>query len=790
MGLICCKHAYAADSFIVNTPEELMQIAASDYYQHILMTYRHTGNRELKEKLFAIIPQGVRRDVNNTRHWAIDLRPSGVIFADDDRPHSEISAEERHQLVEQRLAERGLAHLKHTGMRSSSGKYHLLIEALDPTKSFIENHLMVEELFSGVLVLDKSTRVVNKLLFLTGEVFGGISSLEWLFAPHNCLEDVNFNDNVNVDDNDNDDDNYHPDGNFQFSILNFQLEKVVESLTRQLNGGSLDVHVGTRNTLIYSVFRQLCYLDLTEDSMVDALRPLHFYGLDEREVRSACRSAMKHERTWKYQLPPQLQVALSEIDVNFNDNVDDDDNDNDNDNDNVDDNDNIADCHPEANCQLSIVNCQLSIPPCPPRLIQLFEQLVPEHVRPTLGTIIFPALGSYLNNSAWIRDVSGARHNLAFISLLVGSPSAGKSASRYVSDYITERWRLRDKTSWELIEKFQAERRSASRGDKSASSLPPKVPIRLLSPNMTEASLIFRMQCLESSQSRAYIQCNELSDLYKMQSVSTARNGQQAHGLILGAFDTAPYSSLRVGADCVSAMTTLSLNILSSTTYVGAREFCGEASVANGCLSRLDVAICPDCYELPRYTDPTQEFFDELGTYIDRIEQCTGEIRCEELDQCIEAIRQSYNDPESPYSPNQNVEAWRLAHRQLLYTKMKGALLFVANGHAWDPSWEPWLSWSFQNGMASKLQVFGPLIESYQRKQELAANPYVSMRTRKSELTQLPNSFSLNDLCSLKRQTNPTASDEEIRLKAATQLRMWRLRQKVVQVNDQEWQKL
>ena len=234
--LLCCKNAFAADSFLISSPEELMKIATCDYYQHILRHYRSTGHRDEKLQMFGIIPQGVRRNIESTRHWAVDLRPSGVIYCDDDRPASEISADERHRLVQERLAERGLTHISYTGMRSSSGKYHLLIEALDPTKSFMENHRLWEELFEGVLVLDHSCRVLNKILFFTGEVYGGIQSLEWLFQPHNCcMEEVN--------DNDNDNDNCHPEANCQFTIHNSQLTIVnYKGLSRASPTSSMAAH--------------------------------------------------------------------------------------------------------------------------------------------------------------------------------------------------------------------------------------------------------------------------------------------------------------------------------------------------------------------------------------------------------------------------------------------------------------------------------------------------------------------------------------------------------------------
>ena len=87
-----------------------------------------------------------------------------------------------------------------------------------------------------------------------------------------------------------------------------------------------------------------------------------------------------------------------------------------------------------------------------PELVSLFTPLVPENAREAVAAMVFSPLGSYLNNTVTIRDVSGKRRNIQFTSLIVGNSSSGKGFTDTISDLITERHRQRDLSSWAQIE--------------------------------------------------------------------------------------------------------------------------------------------------------------------------------------------------------------------------------------------------------------------------------------------------------------------------------------------------
>ena len=556
-----------------------------------------------------------------------------------------------------------------------------------------------------------------------------------------------------------------PNGiNFPLSSLNFQLETIAERLIESLCGTTTPPE-GSRNNTLYEAARQMAYLDgITEEELLDAFAPLHYLGLSRQEAQACIRSAMRHEKTWKYTLPPELAKAMEQTHP-------------------------IPPCEGGGsdNAEAQVLPHREDLGGSLPSLISLFTPLVPENAREAVAAMVFSPLGSYLNNTVTIRDVSGKRRNLQFTSLVVGNSSSGKGFTDTISDLITERHRQRDLSSWAQIEAWQEQKRTTPKGEPAP--LKPQVPLRLLASNMTEPALLERLKALEPTHGRAYIRVSEIDDLRKMQTVSSSRLGG-GQEIILSAFDTASYGALRVSADAVSTMTVMSLNIVASSTFPGTQEFF-RGGVERGSVGRCDIAVVPDSYDVPRYQDPTPEFYEQLELYIDRLEQATGEIACSDIDRTIEEIRLQYSDPASPLSYHQRPEYFKLCHRQLLITKQKATILYICNDYQWDSAWEPWLHHAFDYGMQCKLTVFAAEIASWEKRQLMATTPHTVSYGPKSELTELPQTFTLDDLIAHKRKTTPEASDKDLTTRAKTLIRTWHLRGRIAPTdNEGEWEKI
>ncbi len=760
-ALLFTNGAYDKYCYPLHSLDELMQLTTSDHYQQALAAYRN-GNEEAKKRMLALLPQARLKHPNiwlHTMEWLVPS--SGWVFLDDDRPATEITAEERHRRVEERLAQLGLQDMPHIALRSASMKYHLLVPMASPSLRESWEHWC--EVFDGVLVLDPSTVNVNRLMFFTGELLTPPETLEMLFED-NCyplpLKEGECT---------------HRDRTIQKELSPFKgdeqsetkwsgaegVAEVAARIVEQLCGTTTPPE-GTRNNTLFEAAKTMCYIEgITEADLMGAFEALDWLGLPKREARQCIRSAMRQEKSWKYTLPPELVRAM-ETASNLN----------------SDETSYPKPAMPESSLSLGEGVGRGLLP----SLISLFTAHVPENARMAVSSMVFAPLGAYLNNTVTIRDVSNKSRNLQFTSVVVGNSSSGKGFVDFVSDFITQRLRQRDEASWSALRAWQEQKKTVPKGEPSP--LKPEVPLRILSSNMTEPALLERLMALEPIRGRAYIKAAEIDELRKFQTTGTKLGGGQ--DIILSAFDTAAYGALRVSAEAVSAMTVMSLNICCSSTFPGTQEFFRQG-VERGSVGRCDFSIVNDSFEVPLYRDFTPEAAAQLDLYLDRLENATGEIVNPDIDRLIEEIRLSYHDPASPLSHQQNPEYFKLCHRQLLLTKQKATILLICNDYVWDPAWEEWLIEAFRYGMQCKISIFANEIASWAKRQCTCVT-HVSVNPQKSDLTELPPTFTTDDLLALKRRQAPDADEKVIAKRTRETLRNWLRRGRITPATgDNTW---
>ena len=790
-ALLFTNGAYDKNCYPLTTMDELQQLTSHEYYQRQLAAYR-SGDGEAKKRLAALIPQGRLKNETIRLHQMEHLVPSGWVFLDDDRPHTEITAEQRHALVEERLAQVGLRTIPHVAQRSASMKYHLLVPMLEPTESIAHNHALWAQLMEGILVLDPSTVNVNRLMFLTGEWLTPVDAL--LASPIPLL---GRNDSEQEAAKENSPRTTYTAMSSVTPPKEGSGEAIAQRLVTLLCGTTTPPE-GTRNTTLYEAAKQMAYLDgITEEGMLAAFAPLGYLGLPEREARQCIRSAMRHEKTWLYTLPPELKKSLTpSLSQGEGDS----------------EQEAAKENYPRATytanpsvtppwadakerrlrrreVYLSRGVSQAS--PWPgealPQLVSLFTSRVPENAREATASMLFAPLASYLNNTVTIRDVSNKVRNLQFTSIVVGNSSSGKGFVDFISDAIMERRRQQDAASWQALKAWEEQKKQVAKGEPAP--IKPKVPLYLLTGNMTEPALLERMSTLEPLGGRAYLKVAEIDSLRKMQSTGTRLGGGQE--IILAAFDTQrDYGALRVSAEAVSTITTLSLNIVASSTYPGTQEFF-RTGCERGTIGRCDVSIVPDSREVPQYGEIDDDFRRQLDHYTDLLMSATGEIICPEADQLVETLRQEYNAPTSPLSYESNPEYYKLCHRQLLITKQKAIVLYICNAYQWDHTWDEWLRHAFYYGMQSKISVFYNEIASWQQRQHTCVM-HVSVAPPKSDLEQLPATFTTQQLRELKRTQAPEAEDKTINKRTRELLRQWVNRSRIIPIegNSNMWQQI
>ena len=753
------------------TMEKYLEHVRSQFYRAQVDGMRRetdpTRKSTLKKKLFWILPQGGikpgHRQVLGTQPTKEDIEYRDLQMLDlDTLPEGCATPADAWYHMRHRLHDQGLAHYPMVAMESASGGgLHIYVRLSE--RMMRMNRREVIALWGDILGVEFDPSVIDpaRRAFQSYNLFSAEEEIALLFGAEltdkqrEAMEEIE-NSKLKIESQ-----VLQPmptqvtqsEVNSQFSSFNFQFEAIASRLVTLLCGTTTPPE-GSRNNTLYEAAKQMAYLDgITEKEIVEAFRPLAFLGLPETEARSCIRSAMKREKTWLYTLPPELQKSLTPSLFQGED----------------DSEQEVA----KENYPRTTGTAMSSVTPSHPELVSLFTSLVPEHTREAAASMIFAPLGSYLNNTVTIDDVSGQERNLQFTSIVVGNSSSGKGFASTLSDLITERHRQHDIGSWAQLTAWQEQKRTTPKGE--AAPPKPDVPLYLLTNNMTEPALLERLKALEPHHGRAYINVPEIDDLRKMQTVSASRIGA-GQEIILSAFDTARYGALRVSAEAVSTITVMSLNIVASSTSPGTQDFF-RGGIERGSVGRCDISIVPDCYDVPHYGRPTPELYAQLDTYIDRLQQATGHIQCDDIDRVIEEIRLAYNDPESPLSFHQNAEYYKLCHRQLLITKQKATILYICNDYQWDPTWEPWLHHAFYYGMECKINVFGAEIDSWIKRQYAALSPRIIRHGPKSELEALPQTFTLSELVDYKRSVGTTPiTEEQLIAKAKTQLRAWKTR--------------
>ncbi len=826
------------------TMEKYLEHVRSQFYRAQVDGMRReadpTRKSMLKKKLFWILPQGGikpgHRQVLGTQPTKEDIEYRDLQMLDlDTLPEGCATPADAWYHMRHRLHDQGLVHYPMVVMESASGGgLHIYVRlskrmtrmnrrevialwgdilgvefdpsVIDPARRAFQSYNLfsAEEeiaLLFGADLTDKQREAMKKIENSKLKKLRLSESKDCLQALPSIATSTKLIESSSQDDNIARRGNIAapllPDGNHsQLSILHSQLAEVAQQLLLHLCGTTTPPE-GSRNNTLYEAARQMAYLDgITEEGMLAAFAPLGYLGLPEREARQCIRSAMRHEKTWLYTLPPELARAMEQthpippcegggsdiaeaqvLPHRAN---------------KAEENQlNVDLCRYEGSAVLCTTGARRdlggSLPSLPP-LISLFTSLVPEHTREAAASMIFAPLGSYLSNTVTIDDVSGQERNLQFTSIVVGNSSSGKGFAGTLSDLITERHRQHDISSWAQLTAWQEQKRTTPKGE--AAPPKPDVPLYLLASNMTEPALLERLKALEPHHGRAYINVPEIDDLRKMQTVSTSRIGA-GQEIILSAFDTARYGALRVSAEAVSTITVMSLNIVATSTYPGTQDFF-RGGIERGSVGRCDISIVPDCYDVPHYGRPTPELYAQLDSYIDRLQRATGHIQCDDIDRVVEEIRLAYNDPRSPLSYHQNAEYYKLCHRQLLITKQKATILYICNDYRWDPTWEPWLHHAFYYGMECKISVFKAEIESWIKRQYASLTATVITRSGpKSELDNLPQTFTLDDIVTMKRTASPTDTDEQLTTKAKTLIRTWKLRQRIIPTEQEGvWEKV
>ncbi len=495
----------------------------------------------------------------------------------------------------------------------------------------------------------------------------------------------------------------------------------------KLNGGV--PQKGERNVKLYQLALNLRAICDNDQGLLLQIMPR--LGLDEKEmgviVDSACKEPPKGLTKILRQTIERTSQSLRDSSPNSGEPLED----------------------AQQNSKLSTLNSQLNgvdalnaylnaetPPPLPsplPPFIEVLVSRVPEECKPSVAMSGFVAMGCHPER-LWWNYIDGRRHEPAFMHGVIAPQSVGKSCVNKPLEYLMEDIRLTD----EVNRQREAEWKQ-SRSSKGANKEKPKRPeglrIQITEPDMTNAALVQRLDDVDGK----FLFTN-MDELELLNNLRSGARGNQVSQLIRLAFDQGYYGQERVGADSVTARVQVRWNWNAGCTVAKAQRFF-RGSVSDGTLSRISFStiIEDPSGRMPMYKPYDDSYAEALKPYIDRLNEATGEVHCEEAD----ALAWRLNEENQQIVSTSFDEVFKtLCKRANVIAHQRAMMLWLAHERQWSPEIESFVEWSEKYDLWCKMHFFGQMMEDEMKMENLT--PRRGPRNFLSSLDR--NTFDLNYL--------------------------------------------
>ena len=478
---------------------------------------------------------------------------------------------------------------------------------------------------------------------------------------------------------------------------------ILKAIAEELGG---EPEEGERNAKVLRMASSLRHICDNNPNWLMEIIPT--YGLPEEEWRKTIANACKDGL--KYGTTKVLNNALAKLKIN-NEKLKMDD---------------------ELNANHSTLNAPPELPSKLPKLIELLASKVPDYLKPAVAHAVFPALGAHLGG-VYFRYADNVKRQATFMNVLVAMQSCGKSAINKPLEMIMADIEERDAMNRQREQEWknlQQKKKSNERGK----DRPADLCIQVLSPNMTQAAFVQKQQ--DAGEEFLYTQTDEIDTFKQLQVGGVSQ-------IFRLAFDNGYYGQERVGPQSVTARVQIRWNWNTAGTVQRVRDFFSHA-IADGTISRLNFCTIDTDFanEMPFYGDYDDAFKEELKTYIDRLNAAEGLITCEEATQLAKQMMEEMNE----ISVLTDDEAYRiLSRRANVIGFLKAMTLYVAEG-GWSTEIAEFVKWSVEYDMWCKMQVFGDILQSELESENLPP------RQRKNLLYMLPDTFTLEDVISLRKR--------------------------------------
>ena len=476
--------------------------------------------------------------------------------------------------------------------------------------------------------------------------------------------------------------------------------EIVSRLEEQLGGRP---ERGARNSFIFTMACNLRYICDDNADWIASILPT--YGEEPQKHRMTIQSAVN--RPMSREMPETLKRALG-----------------------------VAKLCSEADSKPSPFGgsgegTPPTLPAVLPEPVSLLTSRTPERMKPAVAMSIFPSLGAHLHDvhfAYW----DGRDYEPAFMHVLVGELSSGKSAVNTPIEYILADIEARDEVALEREREWK-EKCACLSSTQERPERPKGMVVQVLPADMTNAAFVQRLADAEG-----HFLYTQMDEIELLDALKTNGRAGSVSAVLRLAFDCGKYGQVRVAANAISAMVRVRWNWNASTTVQRARKYF-SGNIADGTLSRLSFSTIikdkTDAYgrNRPKYLPYGDGFADELRPYIDRLNTCKGTLHCPEAMAWAEQLCDELSD----FAEEMEDEAYAtMSFRAVLMGFFRAMLLYVMNGMQWTREIADFAAWSVRYDLWCKMRFFSDMLHK-----DLEGEQTSVQRGPVSLLTMLPSEF-------------------------------------------------
>ena len=366
----------------------------------------------------------------------------------------------------------------------------------------------------------------------------------------------------------------------------------------------------------------------------------------------------------------------------------------------------------------------------------MYEPLVP---------MFFPILGAHMSGTEFQYPDLTWKEPCGMMAHLVAESGGNKGQLSYLVEALCRDFHQHDDAELKKLVEWQ--KIIKSRGANKEKPVRPTVAFWFPPSDTTNPAFIQNAMALEMLGCRTqYFNLPEVEMADRL-----CGSHKQVSQMFRNIYDKARSGALRATADGVTGNPVLRACLTISSTPIAARTFYSH-ELFNGTFGRMVFSYKPRTGRdgrIPRLGKFSDEFYQKLDTYLERLDICKGRFIIRPLNWLTDKLAQ---DMATVADLADDDVLWDCSKRALVSAWKAGCILWVLNNQTWTKAMGEMVEWLVYHDIWSKMQLFSDLLNGKDADQVSEAQ----RRGPKNMLDSLPNSFNEAQLAALRSQLGKT----------------------------------